>query len=57
MTERHGNHIAGEWVAGVGEIENRNSPDVSGPIGHYAKEFHTTVKTAYIAAGNPERAQ
>ncbi len=54
MTDRHGNYIAGEWVAGAGEIENRNPSDVSDLIGPYAKEFHTTVETAYIAAGQPE---
>ena len=112
MTDRHGNHIAGEWVAGAGEVENRNPSDVSDLIGlyaqadagqldraieaaraaqrdwakvgpekrqaallaigqelmsraaelgrplsreqgGYAKEFYTTVKTAYIAAGQP----
>ncbi len=54
MTDRPGNCIAGEWVAGAGKIENRNPSDVSDLIGPYAQEFYSTIKTACIAAGQSE---
>jgi acyl-CoA reductase-like NAD-dependent aldehyde dehydrogenase len=37
MTQSYQNYIAGEWVAGGSEIENRNPSDVSDIIGLYAQ--------------------
>ena len=37
MTDRKFNYIAGEWLAGESEIENRNPSDLSEVIGLYAQ--------------------
>jgi aldehyde dehydrogenase (NAD+) len=37
MTDRKFNRIAGEWLAGESEIENRNPSDLSDAIGLYAQ--------------------
>ena len=37
MTQSYQNYIAGEWVSGGSEIENRNPSDVSDIIGLYAQ--------------------
>ena len=37
MTQSYQNYIAGEWVAGGSEIENRNPSDVSDIIGLYSQ--------------------
>lgn len=53
MTDRHGNYIAGEWVAGAGEIENRNPSDVSDLIGLCAQadagQLDRTIEAARAA--------
>lgn len=49
------NHIAGEWVAGAGEIENRNPSDLSDLIGLYAQAAPADVDTALDAAGRAQR--
>lgn len=37
MTQSYKNYIAGEWVAGGSEIENRNPSDLSDVVGLYAQ--------------------
>lgn len=37
MTEHNKNYIAGEWVSGASEIENRNPSDLSDLIGMFAQ--------------------
>ena len=50
MTDRHSNYIAGDWVAGAGEIENRNPSDVSDLIGLYAQADADQLDGAIEAA-------
>ena len=50
MTDRKFNLIAGEWVAGESEIENRNPSDVSDLIGLYAQAGADQLETALDAA-------
>jgi aldehyde dehydrogenase (NAD+) len=50
MTERNFNYIAGEWLAGESEIENRNPSDLSDVIGRYAQAGADQVEAALDAA-------
>ena len=50
MTDRKFNYIAGEWIAGESEIENRNPSDVSDVIGLFAQAGADQLETALDAA-------
>ncbi|PWE33861.1 aldehyde dehydrogenase family protein [Maritimibacter sp. 55A14] len=50
MTDLQKNYIAGEWVSGVGEIENRNPSDLSDLIGRFAQASATQLDDALDAA-------
>ncbi len=50
MTLRKFNYIAGEWLAGESESENRNPSDVSDVIGLYAQAGADQLETALDAA-------
>ncbi len=50
MTDRKSNYIAGEWLAGEGEVENRNPSDLSDLIGLYAQAGADQVEAALDAA-------
>ncbi|MBZ8118697.1 aldehyde dehydrogenase family protein [Roseovarius sp. LXJ103] len=50
MSSPHQNYIAGEWVSGPAEIENRNPSDLSDLIGHYAQAGNDQLDTALAAA-------
>lgn len=49
------NYIAGQWVAGDNEIENRNPSDLSDLIGRYAQASTTQVDEAIAAAQDAQR--
>ncbi|MFY9239228.1 MAG: aldehyde dehydrogenase family protein [Roseovarius sp.] len=50
MSSHHQNYIAGEWVSGPTEIENRNPSDLSDLIGHYTQASTEQLDTALAAA-------
>ncbi len=50
MGELHKNLIAGQWLEGTAEIENRNPSDVSDMIGLYAQADREQLDTAVQAA-------
>jgi aldehyde dehydrogenase (NAD+) len=50
MTNRKSNYIAGEWLAGESEIENRNPSDLSDLIGLYAQAGADQLEAALDAA-------
>ena len=50
MTDLNRNYIAGTWVAGSGEIENRNPSDVSEVVGRYAQASLAQLDDALSAA-------
>ncbi|MHA7828354.1 MAG: aldehyde dehydrogenase family protein, partial [Roseovarius sp.] len=50
MTETKLNHIAGEWIAGGSEIENRNPSDLSDLVGRFAQATPAQLDTALDAA-------
>src|SRR6056297_2098057 len=50
MTDTKLNYIAGEWVAGSSEIENRNPSDLSDLIGMYTQATADQLDTALDAA-------
>lgn len=50
MTKQNSSFIAGEWVSGDSEIENRNPSDVSDLIGTYAQASASQLETALDAA-------
>jgi aldehyde dehydrogenase (NAD+) len=54
MTDRKFNYIAGEWVAGESEIENRNPSDVSDLIGLYAQAGADQLETALDSASGAQ---
>ena len=54
MTEIRLNYIAGEWTAGVSEIENRNPSDLSDLVGLFTQATPQQLDTALVAA---QRAQ
>ena len=55
MAERGQNFIAGEWVAGESEIENRNPSDLSDVIGTYAQAGAGQLDDALAAAKAGQR--
>lgn len=50
MTDLQKNYIAGEWVSGSGEIENRNPSDLSDLVGTYAQASADQLDRALEAA-------
>jgi alpha-ketoglutaric semialdehyde dehydrogenase len=50
MTDLNRNFIAGAWVAGSGEIENRNPSDLSEIVGRYAQASADQLDDALSAA-------
>ena len=56
MTEVTQNYIAGEWLAGDGEIANINPSDLSDTIGHYAQASSEQLEHALDAAAQAQRA-
>jgi alpha-ketoglutaric semialdehyde dehydrogenase len=50
MTDLNRNYIAGAWVAGSGEIENRNPSDVTEVVGRYAQASAAQLDEALSAA-------
>ncbi len=50
MPEFYRNYIAGEWVEGPGEIENRNPSDITDLIGLYAQAGPEQLQTALEAS-------
>ena len=54
MTEGHNNFIAGEWVAGASQIENRNPSDLSDVIGLYAQADAAQLDAALDAANEAQ---
>ncbi len=50
MANRYQNYIAGEWVSGISEIENRNPSDLSDVIGLYAQASNEQLDRALDAA-------
>ena len=50
MANTFQNYIAGQWVAGTGEIENRNPSDLSDLIGMYAQASAAQLDEALAAA-------
>ncbi|HUF56278.1 MAG TPA: aldehyde dehydrogenase family protein, partial [Thermohalobaculum sp.] len=55
MVERGQNYVAGEWVAGESEIENRNPSDLSDLIGTYAQAGAGQLDDAIAAARTAQR--
>ena len=49
------NYIAGEWLAGASEIENRNPSDLSDLVGRYAQADAAQLDTALNAARDAQR--
>ena len=49
------NYIAGEWLAGASEIENRNPSDLSDLVGRYAQAEAAQLDTALNAARDAQR--
>ncbi|MCZ0811724.1 MAG: aldehyde dehydrogenase family protein [Pseudomonadota bacterium] len=50
MTETKLNHIAGEWIAGGSEIENRNPSDLGDFVGRFTQATPEQLDTALDAA-------
>ena len=50
MTQKTQNYIAGEWMTGASEIENRNPSDLSDVIGMYAQANTAQLDMALDAA-------
>jgi len=50
MTAQSSCYIAGDWVAGESEIENRNPSDISDLIGTYAQAGTGQLEAALDAA-------
>jgi aldehyde dehydrogenase (NAD+) len=48
--ESERNYIAGEWLAGASEIENRNPSDLSDLLGLYAQADTAQLNLAITAA-------
>ena len=46
MPELNKNYIAGEWLSGAAEVENRNPSDLSDLIGVYAQANSDQVTRA-----------
>ena len=56
QTNSQRNYIAGEWLAGASEIENRNPSDLSDLVGRYAQADAAQLDTALNAARDAQRA-
>ncbi|MEO6321650.1 MAG: aldehyde dehydrogenase family protein [Polaromonas sp.] len=56
MTEQFRNFIAGEWLPGATEIENRNPSDLSDVIGLYAQADQAQLELALAAAQSAQQA-
>ncbi|WP_350333564.1 aldehyde dehydrogenase family protein [Coralliovum pocilloporae] len=50
MAEHTKNYIAGEWLEGVSDVENRNPSDLSDVIGHFAQADEAQLNRALDAA-------
>ncbi|WP_371225940.1 aldehyde dehydrogenase family protein [Roseovarius sp. 2305UL8-3] len=50
MADTHQNYIAGDWVSGPSEIENRNPSDLSDLVGVYAQASAAQLDDALAAA-------
>ena len=55
MTKIKHNYIAGEWLAGISSIENRNPSDLSDVIGQFAQADKAQLETAIDAAQQAQR--
>ena len=55
MSNPNQNFIAGEWLAGVGEIDNINPSDLSDTIGRYAQADDAQLQRALDAAETAQR--
>ena len=55
MTESHNNFIAGEWLAGASQIENRNPSDLGDVIGLYAQADAAQLEAALDAANQAQK--
>ena len=55
MSNPNQNFIAGEWLAGVGEIDNVNPSDLSDTIGRYAQADDAQLQRALDAAETAQR--
>ena len=55
MTDLHKNFIAGEWLAGAHDIENRNPSDLSDLIGRFAQADEAQLQRALEAATSAQR--
>ncbi|MEL7258848.1 MAG: aldehyde dehydrogenase family protein, partial [Pseudomonadota bacterium] len=50
MAELKQNYIAGSWVSGPFEVENRNPSDLSDVIGHFTQASRAQLNDAIAAA-------
>lgn len=55
QTNLQRNYIAGEWIAGASEVENRSPSDLSDLVGHYAQADAAQLDTALNAARSAQR--
>jgi len=55
MPELNKNYIAGEWLSGAAEVENRNPSDLSDLIGVYAQANSDQVTRALESAATAQR--
>ena len=55
MTETKNNFIAGEWLAGDSNVENRNPSDLSDVIGHFAQASSSQLTKALDAARSAQK--
>jgi len=55
MSNLNQNFIAGEWLAGAGEVPNINPSDLSDTIGHYAQADTAQLQRALDAAEAAQR--
>jgi len=55
MSNLNHNFIAGEWLAGAGEVANVNPSDLSDVIGHYAQADGAQLQRALDAATDAQR--
>ena len=54
MTELSRNFIAGQWVSGTGEVENRNPSDLGDLVGLYAQASSAQLDDALAAAARAQ---
>jgi aldehyde dehydrogenase (NAD+) len=54
MTATQRNYIGGDWVAGAGEIENRNPSDLADVVGHFAQATPGQLDEALAAANSAQ---